>query len=132
MQARSGKAKLVCNSSDLARTRSSFLRCPGLQDHTRLIPTTSLGQTSEVDMEGVFVIGVGCVAWTAIELFRMSSTSVTIAMPATSRSMHTRPQAAPRAPAQSPNHAARPSRTPRFTAWDDRGRPVTVEDLGRA
>ncbi len=83
-------------------------------------------------MESVFVIGLGCVAWTAIEVFRLSSTSATIAMPAATRPLGTAQQTgAGRSPQSTPS-AERAARTPRFAAWDDRGRPVSVEDLGRA
>ena len=84
-------------------------------------------------MESVFVIGIGCVAWTVIEVFRLSSTSVTVAMPAAgAQRMAEAPShgVSPKRP--SPARVSRSGKAPRFAAWDDRGRPVTVEDLGRA
>ena len=58
-------------------------------------------------------IGIACVAWTATELLRMSAAALasTPARPAATR-------------------ARRPDRPSRFAAWDERGRPIEVDDLG--
>ena len=59
-------------------------------------------------------LGIACVAWTTFEVHRLASASR-----ATSFRIHS---AGP--------IEARP-RFERFAAWDDRGRPISVEDLGR-
>ena len=83
-------------------------------------------------MESVFVIGLGCVGWTAFEVFRLASTSVTIAVPAGARAMRPLNPCEASRTGQASSPAEHSGRVPRFAAWDDRGRPVTVEDLGRA
>lgn len=64
--------------------------------------------------------GIACVAWTAFELLQLSR--VRPAAPAVSRE-----------PLRSHDDRARADargRSARFAAWDDRGRPIHVEDLG--
>ena len=65
-------------------------------------------------------IGIACVAWTAMELLRMSAAATRVV-----------PDGAGRTGVRPPN-AARGRRAKRFAAWDDRGRPIDVEDLGTA
>ena len=66
----------------------------------------------------VILLGVACVAWTALELNRL---------------MRAQPAFGPAARVSSHDSGTGPRRSPRvgrFAAWDDRGRPITVEDLG--
>lgn len=66
------------------------------------------------------LLGIACVAWTTFELIRLG-------------------QAEPRHRAEAKGGLRRAAtvrssyspRRPRFTAWDDHGRPITVDDLGR-
>jgi len=62
---------------------------------------------------------MACVAWTAFELFRLARGDVRPAFATLGDEPIAEPT--PRSP--------RPRRR-NFAAWDDRGRPVEVEDLG--
>jgi len=64
--------------------------------------------------------GIACVAWTAFELLQLSG--VRTAGSAAAREIPHPHEDRPR--------AAAPGRARRFAAWDDRGRPIHVEDLG--
>ncbi|MEM9176354.1 MAG: hypothetical protein AAGC67_14090 [Myxococcota bacterium] len=63
------------------------------------------------------LLGMACVAWTAFEIARLVQRTG-------------RPSLA----AEGPPAEARPPRRRRrhFAAWDERGRPIDVEDLGQA
>ncbi len=63
------------------------------------------------------LLGMACVAWTAYEILRLVELGRRAGLGTEG----------PRTTA----HASR-SRGRRFAAWDDRGRPIHVEDLGRA
>jgi len=64
--------------------------------------------------------GIACVAWTAFELLQLSR--IQTAAPVASRASRPAPDDRGRADAL--------GRSRRFAAWDDRGRPIHVEDLG--
>lgn len=66
-----------------------------------------------VGVSMVFVLGMACVAWTVLELVRLSRETPSLVG---SRSMAGRP-----APSR-PRHAP-------LAAWDDQGRPIFVEDV---
>ena len=68
------------------------------------------------------LLGCACVAWTAFELFRLARSETRPAF-ATSGADPISTEAPSR-----PHAAGRR----RFAAWDDRGRPIEVEDLGHA
>lgn len=70
-------------------------------------------------------IGIVCVVWTATELLRMSAAAAGAHADAAATEPHGRSGARDTAP------KAR-TRSRRFAAWDDRGRPIEVEDLGPA
>ena len=61
----------------------------------------------------VFVLGMACVAWTVLELVRLSreTSSLVGSRPTTRRPAPSRPRPAP------------------LAAWDDQGRPIFVEDV---
>lgn len=64
----------------------------------------------------IWWLGWACVAWTFAELMRMGLTE----------------SAARTAPIRSRTAPHSRVGTRRFAAWDERGRPIVVEDLGRA
>lgn len=64
------------------------------------------------------LLGIVCVAWTSFELARMSSAG---AVPVAERA---------KGPAAGCARTG-PRRKRRFAAWDDQGRSISVEDLGR-
>jgi hypothetical protein len=64
----------------------------------------------------IWWLGWACVAWTFAELMRMGLTG------SAARTAPMRPRTATQSRAG----------TRRFAAWDERGRPIVVEDLGRA
>ena len=66
-----------------------------------------------VGVSMVFVLGMVCVAWTVLELVRLSRETPSLVG---SRSTGRRP-----APSR-PRHAP-------LAAWDDQGRPISVEDV---
>ena len=68
-------------------------------------------------------IGIACVAWTATELLRMSAAAVAEVSAPDAASSTTRTEGEPGA--RAPRRRAK-----RYAAWDDRGRPIEVEDLG--
>lgn len=61
----------------------------------------------------VFVLGMACVAWTVLELVRLSRETPSLVR---ARSSSERPA------------SVRPRRAP-LAAWDDQGRPIFVEDV---
>lgn len=68
--------------------------------------------------------GIACVLWTLFEITRLA-----LAQPPKMATGAFRPATDPSATSARPRHAAR---GPRFTAWDDCGNRIVVEDLGRA
>ena len=62
------------------------------------------------------LLGMTCVAWTAYEIVRLAQRV-------------RRPVLGAEAAGSDPS-TSRPRRR-RFAAWDDRGRPIDVEDLGQ-
>ncbi len=67
-------------------------------------------------------LGWACVAWTIAEALRMVAGALRSSAPA-AQTAHAH------AAARTGARARRGAR--RFAAWDDRGRPIDVEDLGR-
>lgn len=63
------------------------------------------------------LLGMTCVAWTAYEIVRLVQRA-------------RRPVLGAEAAASDPRTPRPPRR--RFAAWDDRGRPIDVEDLGQS
>lgn len=62
----------------------------------------------------VYVLGLGCIAWTIFELARLAQRTPSYAK------------------AASPTRSERPSPGPKrvpLSAWDDQGRPIFVEDV---
>ncbi|MBK7947653.1 MAG: hypothetical protein IPK00_02660 [Deltaproteobacteria bacterium] len=62
----------------------------------------------------VYVLGLGCIAWTIFELARLAQPTPSLAR------------------AASPTGSQRPSPGPKrvpLAAWDDQGRPICVEDV---
>lgn len=64
----------------------------------------------------ILLLGMTCVAWTAYEIVRLVQPARGPVLGAEG--------------AASASHPSRPRRR-RFAAWDDRGRPIDVEDLGQ-
>lgn len=64
--------------------------------------------------------GLACVAWTTFEVIGLLRTATVSGRPAPREARAQRVRFAP----------GSPERPGRFAAWDDRGRPITVEDLG--
>lgn len=73
----------------------------------------------------VYLLGLCCVAWTIVELVRLSRETNALAREA----RETTELAREGAPARSrPRSASVPKRVP-LAAWDDQGRPIFVEDV---
>lgn len=62
----------------------------------------------------VYVLGLGCIAWTIFELARLAQPTPSLARTAS--------------PLRSPRPSPSPKRVP-LAAWDDQGRPIFVEDV---
>lgn len=62
----------------------------------------------------VYVLGLCCVAWTIVELVRLSEPRAAF--------QPSRPTSAPKRPGHAPRRAP-------LAAWDEHGRPVFVEDV---
>ena len=73
-------------------------------------------------------LGIACVAWTGSELIRLALAALRDAQmqplqPSAHRNSGARQD-------RSNPKAQNAARARRFAAWDDRGRPIDVEDLG--
>ena len=68
----------------------------------------------------VYLLGLACVAWTIFELAAL--------VRAASEAQRRAGVAVANAPQSEPAGRARSRRIP-LAAWDDRGRPITVEDV---
>ncbi|MFO0687560.1 MAG: hypothetical protein U0900_02525 [Myxococcota bacterium] len=64
----------------------------------------------------VYVLGLGCVAWTIVELMQLARPIPTLA------------RAGEPERSRSPRSGAAPRRAP-LAAWDEQGRPIFVEDV---